>query len=99
MRFGNLSRVRAVGLGLGALGLVLLGFAPQFAGPGYEAALAAGLFLPSVAGVVAALEVSSATLVSIDVSFISLALIFPAWVAIVSILILRAHPDSWAATA
>ncbi len=28
--------------------------------------------------------------------FEPLALIFPAWVAIVSILILRAHPDSWA---
>jgi hypothetical protein len=31
--------------------------------------------------------------------FEPLALIFPAWVAIVSIMILRAHPDSWAATA
>ena len=29
--------------------------------------------------------------------FEPLALIFPAWVAVVSLLILRAHPDSWAA--
>ncbi len=28
--------------------------------------------------------------------FEPLALIFPAWVAVVSVLILRAHPDSWA---
>jgi hypothetical protein len=31
--------------------------------------------------------------------FEPLALIFPAWVAIVSVLILRAHPDSWAEAA
>jgi formylglycine-generating enzyme required for sulfatase activity len=35
-----------------------LGFLPQFAGPGYEAALAAGLLLPSVAAVAIALEVA-----------------------------------------
>ena len=29
--------------------------------------------------------------------FEPLALIFPAWVAVVSILLLRAHPDTWAA--
>jgi formylglycine-generating enzyme required for sulfatase activity len=45
-----------LGIGLGALALLLVGFFPQFAGPGYEAALAAGLLLPSIAGVVAALE-------------------------------------------
>ncbi len=37
---------------------MILGFLPQFAGPGYEAALAAGIFLPSVAAITIALEVS-----------------------------------------
>ena len=30
--------------------------------------------------------------------FEPLALIFPAWVAVVSVLILRARPDSWSAS-
>jgi tetratricopeptide (TPR) repeat protein len=37
----------------------VLGFVPQLGGPGYEAALVAGLVLPSVAAVVMALEVRS----------------------------------------
>ncbi len=36
-----------------------IGFLPLFGGPGYEAALAAGLVLPATAGIAAALEVSS----------------------------------------
>lgn len=37
-----------------------IGFLPLFAGPGYEAALAAGLVLPSAAAIVVALEVAGA---------------------------------------
>jgi hypothetical protein len=50
------TRTRAAG----ALVLVLLlgglGFLPQFAGPGYEAALLAGVVLPSLSAIVSALE-------------------------------------------
>lgn len=45
----------ALGIGLGAL--VLLGFLPQFGGPGYEASLAAGVVLPGTAAAAAALMV------------------------------------------
>jgi hypothetical protein len=42
--------------------------------------------------------VISAIVMLLSVGFFEpLALIFPAWVAVVSILLLRAHPDSWAA--
>lgn len=54
---------RSVALRVAALVAFLLlgaiGFLPLFGGPGYEAALAAGLVLPSVAGIAAALEVSA----------------------------------------
>jgi tetratricopeptide (TPR) repeat protein len=43
------------GLGLGGLG-----FAPQFGGPGYEAALAAGVVLPTSAAIAVALETLAA---------------------------------------
>ena len=38
-------------------GLGLLGFVPQFGGPGYEAALAAGVVLPATAAISVALEI------------------------------------------
>jgi formylglycine-generating enzyme required for sulfatase activity len=56
----KLPKGRSVPLGLGTLGLLVLGFLPQFAGPGYEAALAAGILLPSVASIAVALEVARA---------------------------------------
>ena len=44
------------------------------------------------------LGVVSALVMLLSVGFFEpLALIFPAWVAVVSILLLRAHPDSWSA--
>jgi formylglycine-generating enzyme required for sulfatase activity len=56
----NLPRGRSVALTLGSLGLFVLGFLPQFAGPGYEAALLSGIVLPSIASIVVALEVVGA---------------------------------------
>ncbi len=50
-------RARRVGSALTAATLAGVGLLPQFGGPGYEAALAAGLVLPPAAGVVTALEV------------------------------------------
>ncbi|HEY3500235.1 MAG TPA: SUMF1/EgtB/PvdO family nonheme iron enzyme [Polyangiaceae bacterium] len=50
------SRTRAAGALLVLLLLGGLGFLPQFAGPGYEAALLAGVVLPGLTAVVAALE-------------------------------------------
>jgi hypothetical protein len=45
-----------------------------------------------------AVGILGAALMLVSVGFFEpLALIFPAWVAVVSILILRAHPDTWAA--
>ena len=44
------------------------------------------------------LGVVSALVMLLSVGFFEpLALIFPAWVAVVSVLLLRAHPDSWSA--
>ncbi len=51
------SRAQRVTTGLAAAGLAATGFLPLFGGPGYEAALAAGLVLPSLAAVAAALDV------------------------------------------
>jgi formylglycine-generating enzyme required for sulfatase activity len=51
---------KLVPFALAALGLLGLGFAPQFAGPGYEAALAAGTVLPSIAAIATALEIARA---------------------------------------
>jgi hypothetical protein len=43
-----------------------------------------------------ALGVLGALTMLLSVSFFEpLALVFPAWVAIVSVLLLRAHPDAW----
>ena len=52
-----LFRKQLVPFATAAVGLLGLGFLPQFAGPGYEAALAAGLVLPSIAAIAVALEV------------------------------------------
>jgi tetratricopeptide (TPR) repeat protein len=52
------SRVHQIGAAVAALGLGAIGFLPLFGGPGYEAALAAGLCLPSAAAVVTALDLS-----------------------------------------
>ncbi|HYO94082.1 MAG TPA: tetratricopeptide repeat protein [Polyangiaceae bacterium] len=49
------SRTEQVGYGLALLGLGVLGFLPQFGGPGYEAALGAALILPALNAVVTAL--------------------------------------------
>src|SRR5690606_21906662 len=43
---------------IGFLALAALGFLPLFGGPGYEAALAAGLLLPSLAALATALTVA-----------------------------------------
>lgn len=50
-------RAETVALALASLLLALVGFLPQFGGPGYESALAAGLVLPSAVAVAAALGV------------------------------------------
>jgi formylglycine-generating enzyme required for sulfatase activity len=50
-------RSRHVGAAVALLVFGATGFVPQFGGPGYEAALAAGLLLPMAAAVVTALEV------------------------------------------
>lgn len=49
------SREERVGLGVAALLLAAVGFIPQFGGPGYESALAAGLSLPSLAAITTSL--------------------------------------------
>src|ERR1041385_3757139 len=46
-----------VATALAAVALVAIGFLPLFGGPGYEAALAAGLVLPSLAASATALDV------------------------------------------
>jgi len=51
------SRTRRIGAGVLVALLGGVGSFPQFGGPGYEAALSAGLVLPSTAAVIAALEV------------------------------------------
>jgi formylglycine-generating enzyme required for sulfatase activity len=53
-------RSRHVGAALALLVSGLTGFIPQFGGPGYEAALAAGIVLPSAAALMTALEVAEA---------------------------------------
>src|SRR5687768_15656637 len=50
-------RSRHVGAAVALLIFGAAGFVPQFGGPGYEAALAAGLVLPMAAAIVTALEV------------------------------------------
>lgn len=57
-RLGESRPLRAA-VGLVALILGAMGFLPLFGGPGYEAALAAGLVLPSAAAVAVALEVQA----------------------------------------
>jgi formylglycine-generating enzyme required for sulfatase activity len=57
-------RPRHWGAGAALLVLAATGFIPQFGGPGYEAALAAGLVLPAAAAVVTALEVVAARAVA-----------------------------------
>jgi hypothetical protein len=52
------SRAEQGALGVAALLLIGIGFAPQFGGPGYESALAGGLVLPSAAAIGTALSVS-----------------------------------------
>ncbi|RYZ04495.1 MAG: tetratricopeptide repeat protein [Myxococcales bacterium] len=54
------SRAERAALGVAALALGGIGFAPQFGGPGYESALAGGLVLPSIAAVATALLVARA---------------------------------------
>ena len=49
------ARSERIGLSVATLLLGATGFAPQFGGPGYESALAAGLLLPTVAAVTVAL--------------------------------------------
>jgi len=49
-----------VGVILAALVSVAFGFLPLFAGPGYEQALVAGIVLPSIAAICAALDLSKA---------------------------------------
>ncbi|HLV67479.1 MAG TPA: hypothetical protein VKY73_16770 [Polyangiaceae bacterium] len=55
------SRSRGLWFGLALAFLLLagLGFLPQLGGPGYEAALVAGLVLPSIAAVTTALEIQA----------------------------------------
>lgn len=53
------SRSERVALAIAVVLLGAVGFAPQFGGPGYESALAAGLCLPSIAALGSALFVSS----------------------------------------
>lgn len=48
-----------VATALAAVALVAIGFIPLFGGPGYEAALAAGLVLPSLASSATALDVAA----------------------------------------
>jgi tetratricopeptide (TPR) repeat protein len=50
------SRPQTVGALLALVTMALVGFAPLFAGPGYESSLAAGLLLPPLAAVAAALD-------------------------------------------
>jgi len=50
-------RARRIGAGVAVALLGVIGSFPQFGGPGYEAALTAGLVLPSTAAVLAALEI------------------------------------------
>ena len=52
------SKARAIALGVGGGVCLLSGWLPLFGGPGYEAALLAGVVLPSTAAVATALEVS-----------------------------------------
>src|SRR6188768_919298 len=52
------TRVERGALLLAGVLLSAIGFVPQFGGPGYESALAAGLVLPSVAAIASALLVS-----------------------------------------
>lgn len=47
-----------IGLAIVAAAMALVGLLPLFGGPGYESALAAGLLVPSVAAIAAALEIS-----------------------------------------
>lgn len=55
-RLGAL-RAERLGVAFAGIGLAALGFLPQFGGPGYEAALAAGVVLPGTAAVTTALAV------------------------------------------
>jgi hypothetical protein len=57
MRWVALGTPRRLGVLIAFALLAALGFVPQLGGPGYEAALVAGLVLPSIAAVVTALEV------------------------------------------
>ncbi|AKT39637.1 tetratricopeptide repeat protein [Chondromyces crocatus] len=52
------SRQVRIGASVTAVAMALVGFIPLFGGPGYESALAAGLLVPSIAAIVAALEVA-----------------------------------------
>jgi tetratricopeptide (TPR) repeat protein len=52
------ARPQQLALGLAAFALGLCGFVPLFGGPGYEAALSAGLVLPSAVAIATALEVA-----------------------------------------
>lgn len=54
-------RARRVAIAIAGVVLFAVGFLPLFAGPGYEAALAAGLVLPGLAAVATALDVRRAT--------------------------------------
>lgn len=52
------SRPLQVAAAASLVGMGAVGFVPLFGGPGYESALAAGLLLPSIAGIATAVEVS-----------------------------------------
>jgi formylglycine-generating enzyme required for sulfatase activity len=54
------SRAQRVTTAVAAVSLGAIGFIPLFGGPGYEAALAAGIVLPALAAIATALDVSGA---------------------------------------
>jgi len=74
-------------LALGATGSA--GFLPLFAGPGYEAALAAGLILPGAAAVATALEVARSRMEPLAALWRGLA--SGGWVAAIGYLVALAH--------
>ncbi len=72
-----------------ALGFLAFGFIPQFGGPGYESALAAGLVLPASTALAVAFEVSGRRLTPRAVFGRGLALGF--WLGALGLLIVLAH--------
>jgi tetratricopeptide (TPR) repeat protein len=86
LRRSRAARVAALCTGLGFVGF---GFIPQFGGPGYESALAAGLILPAATALGLAFEIAGRRVTPLAAFGRGLSLGF--WLAVLGLLIVLGH--------